>query len=108
MTPVRSDYLPYPMNRSSEAPQAHVLALASIHVGLAAVFTLFLWALAAPGAGMELILMLFLIVYCAFAPLIIGAAALTHQAGWLRWTSGDLNRHTRQLGAKLADPSQEF
>lgn len=97
------------MNRSSEAPRAHILTVAFVHLGLASFTTVALSALSPhPPIDEWVFLGAFLWVYASLAPLVFGVAALTHQAGWLRWTSGDLNQRTRQLGAKLADPSQEF
>lgn len=49
----------------------------------------------------------FFLVFLCSGMLVYGLGALSHQAGWVRWNTGQLNQRARQLGARLADPSQE-
>lgn len=64
-------------------------------------------------------LLSFLIFFASLALVVYALGAITHHAGWLRWSpanprqnvgtaSGWLGLKLRWLGRKLADPSQEL
>ena len=95
------------MSRTRPAPQAHILTACLIHLGLAGFSTIALGLLSPhPPMGLGNLVVAFMFVYVSLAPLVLGVCALVHQAGWLRWTSGDRTGSTRRVEAEPAAPSQ--
>ena len=100
----------------TQARSAHVAILVAFHFGLSGILFQAIckkpdWS-GIPDRWSQLDdqydLPSFFLVFLCSGMIVYGLGALSHQAGWLRWSNGSWNQRARQLAAKLADPSQEL